>query len=852
MPSIKTTNPADADVPPISQETVLEVKSQADWLKTGALQSAIFNSANFSSIATDAKGVIQIFNVGAERMLGYTALDVMNKSSPADISDPQELVARAASLSLEAGVTITPGFEALVFKASRGIEDIYELTYIRKDGSRFPAVVSVTALRDDQNAIIGYLLIGTDNTARKQAEEALLKAGALQSAIFNSANFSSIATDAKGVIQIFNVGAERMLGYAALDVMNKRSPADISDSQELIARAKFLSAEAGVTITPGFEALVFKASRGIEDIYELTYIRKDGSRFPAVVSVTALRDDQNTIIGYLLIGTDNTARKQIEGEQKILAQRLRDHQFYTRSLFESNIDALITTDPSGIITDVNKQMEVLTDCTRDELIGAPFKNYFTDPERAEAAIKLVLSEKKVTNYELTAHARGGKETVVSYNATTFYDRDRTLQGVFAAARDITERKRLDQVLQEKNVELEGARSVAEKANQAKSDFLSSMSHELRSPLNAILGFAQLMESEVPMPTASQGESIAQILQAGWHLLKLINEILDLAKVESGQVPMSEEPVLLTNVMLECQTMIEPHAQARGIRMSFPSHDIPHYVLADETRLKQVLINLLTNAIKYNNKDGHVEVEYSERPLGRIRISISDTGLGLMPEQMDQLFQAFNRLGQEGGSEEGTGIGLVVAKRLVELMGGTIGVESIAGVGSVFWFELISVAKPWLSKHVKEVHVLDEYHLPRQSRPHSVLYVEDNSANMKLVAQIISRYPAINLLTASNGASGIEIARASQPDVILMDIKLPGINGFEVLKILRLDPATAHIPVLAISANAMNLDIERGLKAGFFDYITKPIKVSCFMEALELAMEFAEKNHKLASEYLQFS
>jgi PAS domain-containing protein len=201
-------------------------------LKAGALQSAIFNSANFSSIATDAKGVIQIFNVGAERMLGYTAADVMNKITPADISDPQELIARAKALSAELGTTITPGFEALVFKASRGIEDIYELTYIRKDGSRFPAVVSVTALRDAQDAIIGYLLIGTE-----------LKAGALQSAIFNSANFSSIATDAKGVIQIFNVGAERMLGYTAADVMNKITPADISDPQELIARAKALSAE---------------------------------------------------------------------------------------------------------------------------------------------------------------------------------------------------------------------------------------------------------------------------------------------------------------------------------------------------------------------------------------------------------------------------------------------------------------------------------------------------------------------------------------------------------------------------------------------------------------------------------
>ena len=271
-----------------------------------------------------------------------------------------------------------------------------------------------------------------DQLTEARHEEALLKTGALQDAIFNSANFSSIATDARGVIQIFNVGAERMLGYDAADVVNKITPADISDPQEVVTRAKALSIELETPITPGFEALVFKASRGIEDIYELTYIRKDGSRFPAVVSVTALRDDHGAIIGYLLIGTDNTARKQVEAEQQKLDQRLRDQQFYTRSLIESNIDALMTTDPSGIITDVNKQMEALTGCTRDELIGAPFKNYFTDPQRAEAGINRVLNENKVTDYELTARARDGTETVVSYNATTFHDRDRKLQGVFAA------------------------------------------------------------------------------------------------------------------------------------------------------------------------------------------------------------------------------------------------------------------------------------------------------------------------------------------------------------------------------------------------------------------------------------
>jgi PAS domain S-box-containing protein len=383
-------------------------------------------------------------------------------------------------------------------------------------------------------------LIGTDNTARKHAEAALLKAGALQSAIFNSANFSSIATDAKGVIQIFNVGAERMLGYAAADVVDKVTPAEISDPQEVIARAKALSVELATTISPGFEALVFKASRGIEDIYELTYIRKDGSRFPAVVSVTALRDEHNAIIGYLLIGTDNTARKQVEAEQRKLDQRLRDQQFYTRSLIESNIDAIMTTDPSGIISDVNKQMEALTGCTRDELIGAPFKNYFTDPQRAEAGIKRVLSENKVTDYELTARARDGRQTVVSYNATTFYDRDRNLQGVFAAARDVTERQLLNQALRETNVALESARFAAEKANLAKSDFLSSMSHELRSPLNAILGFAQLIDSGSPAPTPNQKSTHRQAIEFGkttrpvQRLQQALRHDLDIESVDAAE------------------------------------------------------------------------------------------------------------------------------------------------------------------------------------------------------------------------------------------------------------------------------------------------------------------------------
>jgi PAS domain S-box-containing protein len=771
-----------------------EVQSEVTLLKTGALQSAIFNSANFSSIATDAKGVIQIFNVGAERMLGYSAAEVMNKITPADISDPQEVIARAKDLSDELGTTISPGFEALVFKASRGIEDIYELTYIRKDGSRFPAVVSVTALRDAQDTIIGYLLIGTDNTARKQAEEALRKAGALQSAIFNSANFSSIATDAKGVIQIFNVGAERMLGYSAAEVMNKITPADISDPQEVIVRAKKLSLELGTPITPGFEALVFKASRGIEDIYELTYIRKDGSCFPAVVSVTALRDELDAIIGYLLIGTDNTARKQIEEEQKQLSQRLRDHQFYTRSLFESNIDAIMTTDPSGIITDVNKQMEVLTDCTRDELIGAPFKNYFTDPDRAEKSIKQVLIEKKVTNYELTARARDGKETVVSFNATTFYDRNRKLQGVFAAARDVTERKRLDQVLHEKNVELENARSVAEKTNLAKSDFLANMSHELRTPLNSVIGFSEVLQDQMfGQINEKQHEYVKNILTSGRHLLSLINDILDLSKVESGKMVLELSLFSLSETLEASLMMLREKAMKGGLGLHItlaPQADVG--IVADQRKLKQIMFNLISNAVKFTPAGGTVEVS-AVRDGDYIEITVADTGLGIKGEDIPKLFQPFTQLESVyTKGYEGTGLGLALTRQLVELSGGRIWVKSLFGKGSSFSFTI-----PLTQADTQE---------PPATVPSSgntILLIEDNPHTLTSLKNAL-QHKGYRTLRASNGEEGIEIALRESPDLIVLDLMMPGVNGFTVADRLQNGRTAANIPILVLTS--MDLSI----------------------------------------------
>ena len=1089
----------------MKKSTINSARMQAEETlpKAEDLQNAILNSAHFSSIATDAHGVIQIFNVGAECMMGYTAAEVVNKITPADISDPQEVIARAETLSGEFGTKITPGFEALVFKASRGIEDIYELTYIRKDGSRFPAVVSVTALRDKKSAIIGYLLIGTDNTARKQVEAerqhlleiqeetnkqlqdanatlqksdgklavalnsiddaaiatdararvtllnplavrltgwtqaqasgrpldeifsiinketrqpatlpvtetltqgtiqglanhtvliardgkefdiasscvpirdregqvigAMLvfrdvtgeyaaqqalhdstalvqtilnavvdgivtlnarggivetlnpaaermfgyasadlvgqtfstlipeldqdqrngsleyylaseedraiglgrevvgrrkdgstfpleiavsemwmggqryfagilrditvrkQAEALQNAIFNSANFSSIATDAKGVIQIFNVGAERMLGYDAEEVMNTITPADISDPQELIARAEMLSVELETPITPGFEALVFKASRGIEDIYELTYIRKDGSRFPAVVSVTALRDDQDAIIGYLLIGTDNTVRKQIEADQKQLGQRLRDYQFYTRSLFESNIDALMTTDPSGIITDVNKQMEELTDCTRDELIGAPFKKYFTDPERAEAGIKLALSEKKLTNYELTARDRNGKETVVSYNATTFYDRDRRLQGVFAAARDITERKLLDQVLQEKTAELENAKAAAENANLAKSDFLSNMSHEIRTPMNSIIGMSHLvLKTEL---TPRQRDYIKKIQGSGRHLLSIINDILDFSKIEVGKLTIEYTEFQLEKVLDNVANLIADKCFVKGLELVFNvDANVPPYLIGDPLRMGQILINYCNNAVKFT-EHGEINIAISLKEETDEDVlmycAVHDTGTGLTEEQIERLFQRFSQADTSTTREfGGTGLGLAISEKLAELMDGEVGVSSEPGKGSTFWF----TAR--LAKCVGQSRKLA---LSTDMQGKRVLVVDDNENARQMLAGLLDsmgfKVDQVESGETAVGAVYRAEAQGTPHEIVFLDWKMPGIDGNETAKQIRELPLSRMPHMIMVTAFGREEVIKAAEGADIVDMLFKPVSPSVLFDSV---------------------
>ncbi len=565
------------------------------------------------------------------------------------------------------------------------------------------------------------------------------------------------------------------------------------------------------------------------------------------------RETQHRISNLVHLETQHTLDIQRETNDQLKQTNIILHASEEKLAVTLNSigDAVIATDVEGRVTLLNPLAERLTGWKREDALGRPVEEIFhiiNQETRQPSVIPVRETLAHNTIKGLTNHtvliARGGSECDIADSCAPIRNRDGEVIGAVLVFRDVTERKKLDRVLQLRNTELEGARAIADKANLAKSDFLSSMSHELRTPLSAILGFAQLIESGSPQPSVAQKRSVEQILKAGWYLLDLINEILDLALIESGKLSLSMEPASLAKVMLECQSMIEPQAHKRGISVTFPQFKGPCFVKADRTRLKQVLINLLSNAIKYNKIDGKVVVDCIETAQQQVRVSVRDVGVGLPPEKLAQLFQPFNRLGQEAYDEQGTGIGLVMSKRLVELMGGAIGVESVVGEGSVFWIDLNLTTEPQVDAVGAALTTDASEQISTAPQSHTLLYVEDNPANLMLVEDLVARRSDIRLLSALDGIRGVDLARSQLPDVILMDINLPGISGFEALEILAEDPHTMHIPVVALSANAMPRDIEKGLEAGFFRYLTKPIKLNEFMDTLDLALAAAATRQAL--------
>jgi len=608
-----------------------QLREQQTYLR-GLIESSVDGL-----VTVDPEGFITDVNEQMCRMTGYTRKELIGSPFKEYFTEPQ---------LADAGVKRT---------FANGVVTNYELVIKTKAGRKATVSFNASVYRSGDGRVEGIFASARDISEQARLQSQLAEQQAYNRSLIEASADALFAIAPDGVITDVNAEATRLSGYSRKHLINSRFSEYFTEPD---------SARAGVQKT---------LAEGRVIGYELVLITRQGRRIAVSFNAGVFSDSQGTPLGILAGARDIT-------EQKKLEQELRNQQFYSRSLIESNIDALMTTDPLGVITDVNQQMEALTGYAREELITTPFKRYFTDPERAEEGIRLVLREGKVTNYELTARAKDGRETVVSYNAATFYDRDGKLQGVFAAARDVTERKRFEQTLQEKNVELENA-------NFAKDRFLASMSHELRTPLNAIIGFTGTLLMKLPGPlTEDQAKQLQTIQSSAKHLLSLINDLLDLAKIESGKVAITLEPVVFQNVVDEVRTTLKPLAEKKGLRLRVNVPQDELVFQTDRRALSQILLNLANNAIKFTEQ-GEVRIELIDRrDNGRrvAEISVHDTGVGIKTEDQAKLFQAFTQMANTGArSYEGTGLGLHLSQKLAELLGGQISFESQHGKGSTF-------------------------------------------------------------------------------------------------------------------------------------------------------------------------
>ena len=695
-----------------------------------------------------------------------------------------------------------------------------ELRMVKSDGTRFWVQLAVTAALDAGGSAVMRVVLN-DIHDRKLMESAMRESEERYRVLVEWSP-DAIAVHRAGLIVYANPAAVRMVGAkSVMALMGRPILAIVHPDSHAVVRPLLDLAGSGANAP----------------LTEMRFLKLDGTPIAVEAQGTAIvyEGEPATHVAW----RDITDRRQADKALRETQARLRQ-ALDAADLGTWNIDA-----ETGLFTS-DERFRAIFGMTVEGLDTEQALSpvHPDDSVRIHAAVAAATRPDNPLPYNVeyrVIHPDGTVHWVSADGRATFTGpgTETRLLSFAGTVADITERKHVEQALRESEEQMRLAMEEARQANRAKSDFLSSMSHELRTPLSAVLGFAQLLESGTPALTPSQKRSIDQILQAGWYLLQLINEILDLASIESGKLALSLEPMSLAGVIPECQAMVEPQAQKRAIKLIFPRLEVPYFVNADRIRVKQVLVNLLSNAIKYNKAGGTVVMECTVSAPQRIRIRVTDTGQGLAPDQMAQLFQPFNRLGQEANVEEGTGIGLVMCKRLIELMGGAIGVESTVGKGSVFWVEMNLAAEPQPADGASTPMAVVQAKAPSDARLRTLLYLEDNPANLMLMEDLIARRPDIRMLSARDAYSGIKLARASRPDVILMDINLPGIDGIEALGILALDQATAHIPVIALSASAMPQDIEKGLAAGFLRYLTKPIKVDRFMDALDETLEFAK-------------
>jgi len=646
-------------------------------------------------------------------------------------------------------------------------------------------------------ALLGYAM---DITERRSAEEQAAQLFGFPLALLFVAGLD-------GYFKRVSAGYERLLGWS---------------EQELLSRPFFEFVHPEDLGTLGASIQEVAAGRTEVINQEIRVLCKDGT-YRCLMGNYRPVLDEDVMYGMAI---DITERKRSE-------EALRDSERRTRLILDTAYEAFISMDVEGRIVDWNAEAERIFGWTRDEAATRLLAETII-PERYRAAHARGLERYRATGegpllgrrVEIEAIRRDGSEFSVELTISPARLDDTVSFNAFV--RDITDRKQADAALRVAKTTAERAREEAELANRAKSEFLSRISHELRTPLNAILGFAQLLEIDDLI--AEQHESVEQILRAGRHLLQLIDDVLDIAKIEQGVLTLSIEPVDLGDVVRESVDFIRPLARTANIRIRTDAARVDHHVLADRQRLKQVLMNLLSNAVKYNRDGGAVTMSCGPTPAGSLRIAVADTGPGIPAEMMDHLFLPFERLGAERTPVEGTGIGLSISKHLTELMGGKIGAESEMGRGSTFWVELEPADTPQERTEPAAERAPDAPAGTGGER--TVLYVEDNLSNLRLVERILARRPRTRLLAAMQGSLALDLARRHRPELILLDVHLPDIEGDEVLRRLQEDPETRGIPVVAVSAEATPGKIERFLAAGARTYLTKPLDVKQFLEVID--------------------